>query len=317
MHISIAELFEIMPLVKKSRRDLFRQISDFLRNQLLSQTDPSVELERQIIDLMGQLTDSEFLMPLLSILTEFAARYDDFALARQECQIPDPIQIAVLSFGRWATIAREGKLLPQYDNVRTSFERYYAGHRKNCHLIWCDPSSVLQVKVHLGEHDLLFLFNGVQFAIMDILRERSATLQDLQWSIRVDDLPEQVAALVAAGMIVDDEGELSFNRKLDLKANRNFAREYTSAENFALLEMKELVRNEAIKAIIVTAVKRSSPRGISMSDLVHQVSLIRRSHGFQVDATQIREQTKVLEVMQFVKMTTNEQGKDVAQYIRE
>jgi hypothetical protein len=52
MNYSIAELFDIVPFVK-NRQGLFEGIHDFLQHQLLAQIEPSVELERRIVDAMG------------------------------------------------------------------------------------------------------------------------------------------------------------------------------------------------------------------------------------------------------------------------
>jgi hypothetical protein len=314
MNFSIAELFDIVPLVKKNRHDLFKQMTSFLQHQLLSQVEPSVDLERQIVDSMGQFTEAEFLQPLQTKLTEFAGRYDDYNMAKDEFHIPEPIRIAVLSFARWREILRQGVLFPQYSAVRSAFERHYVARHKSSHLIWCDPSSVLQVRMNLGGPDLLFLFNGVQFAILNILRNAPAKMDDLEAAMQVDDLPEQIATLVSGGMVIDDGGVFSFNRNVNVNLNRNFARKYTSAQNVALLQQKEEDRNDVLKCLIVTAVKRNMPLGISIPVLVHQVSTI-ASHWFQVNANKVREQTRVLEVLRYIEMVKSPEGKDLLKFL--
>jgi hypothetical protein len=301
---AIAELFGIVPHVK-ARRDLFQAITDFMQKQLMSQIKPHVDLERQLIDAMGQFTETEYLSPLQSMLSEFAARYDDFEEARKPYGIPDAMAIAVLSMSKWKSIIRQGVLFDQYASVRRDFEVYYARKHSQTHLIWCDPSSIIQVRMRLGGHDLLFLFNGMQWAIVIcLINQRSGcTIDQLSGTIRGDDLSEQISTLVKHGLVLCDEPSQTyqFNENLDLQINRNFAKKYTSAENLNLLQIKEESQKQAIRACIVSVVKARTGQ-LDMGGLVQEVRR-RTLNYFPVDAPKVRAETQVLETLRYIKIT--------------
>jgi hypothetical protein len=289
-------------------------IQDFLQHQLLSQVDPSVDLEKRLIDAMGQFIEAEFLSPLQMILREFGGRYAAFESMQPVVKVPTGIRVAILSQTRWKKVVTQGCLIRQFDPIRTKLSDEYRKTHTQSHLIWCDPSSVVEVRVVVDGRPLFFLFNGVQFAAVKKIFKRSHSIEKLQASIPMDDLAEQLATLVGAGLIIEveqlnDETQKMtkvylFNHKLDLNVNRNFAKKHTSAENLGLMEMKEFDRKQAVQSYIVRVIK-ASRGGISPQELQNTVKRDLEPF-FPVDREMIREQTRELEVLQYIQLDQKE-----------
>ncbi|OHT12313.1 hypothetical protein TRFO_17894 [Tritrichomonas foetus] len=301
---SIAELFDIVPFVK-NRRELFKGIADFVQNQLLSQADPSVELERTLIDSMGQYTESEYIAPLQSMLKEFAERYDNFKRISKTTSFPCQMKIAVLSNLRWKQIVRRGKLpfFDEFKKYREIFESKFKENNQNSSLIWCDPSSVVEVKLPVNGRDMLFLFNGVQYTIVRILFAGASTYANLVKYIHVEDLQEQLSTLVDAGLVKKHpqaKDTYYFSFMIDPRMNRNFAKKYTSAENIAIMQMKEFDRKKAVNSMIVRLLKKCGPQGMKVKEIVKFVSKESIEY-FTISKDVIREQIRELEITKYIK----------------
>lgn len=305
MTYSIAELFDIVPFVK-NKGDLFQGIAEFVQNQLLSQANPSVDLEGSLIDSMGQFTESQYITPLQDMLKEFRERFNMFEEFSQKGANFDPIcRFAILPNSRWKQIVQRGELkaFDQFSSTRNLFKEYFSQAKKNNKLIWCDPSSVVEVKMMIEKKELLFLFNGVQFAIIKELLQAPIAMNGLVKMIQTDDLQEQINTLLESGLIVNYENKkdmYQFNDKLDEKINRNFAKKHTSAENLAINQMKEMDRRKAINSMIVRKVKESGRNGIKMKDLVKYVQDKSISY-FSINPEVIRDQARELEITKYIK----------------
>ena len=304
MNYAVAELFDIVPFVK-DKRDLFTGIASFLQNQLLAQVEPSVELEQALVDSMGQYTEAEYISPLQVMLREFADRYSLFEqIAKLEGRsaFPPGIRIAVLPNVHWKRIVQRGILFHDYDDARRKFEERFCSLRKSSQLIWCDPSSVLEVQIVVEGRPLLFLFNGVQYMIMRRIVQGPVVLNDLLKDMTVDDLHEQLTTLVESGLleVSEDKTTYKFTSHYDQSLYRNFARKYKSAANIALMEMKEEARKKAIDSMIVQVVKQAQAPGIKMQELISQVQT-RAIKYFSVTPELIRERTRYLERTKYIK----------------
>jgi hypothetical protein len=198
MNYSVAELFDIVPSVK-NRQDLFKSISDFLQHQLLAQ----IELERRLVDAMGQFTEAEFLSPLQPWLREFSDRYVEFERIHTQARIRPRIRIASLLQFHWKNILARGALFSKFDRLREAVEIEYAKLHEKTNLICCDPSSVIELKLVLDGRSLLSLFNSAQFAAVRLIFEQLRSLEWLSAWVTVDDLPEQLATLVAARLLIE------------------------------------------------------------------------------------------------------------------
>jgi hypothetical protein len=175
-------------------------------------------------------------------------------------------------------------------------------------LVWCDPSSVVEVKIVLDGRPLLFLFNGTQFAAVRLVFNEPRSLEHLRTRIHVDDLDEQLATLVDLGVFIESSGKIyDFNRRLDLGINRNFARKYTSAANLELMRMKEDDKKAAIRSRIVLLVKRARETGLPIRTVINDVKTTLDRH-FPVDIEMVRGQMKELEVLKYMKV--EERGRD-------
>jgi hypothetical protein len=263
---------------------------------------------------MGQFIEAEFLSPLQMILREFGDRYLVSEGMRAAAQVPTGIRVAILSQTRWKKVVTQGFLLRQFDPIRTRLSEEYRKTHAQSHLLWCDPSSVVEVRIVVDRRPLLFLFNGVQFAAVKKIFKRPHAIEKLRASIPMDDLAEQLATLVDAGLITEGEERsdqtqgmtkvYAFNHKLDLNVNRNFAKKHTSAENLGLMEMKEFDRKQAVQSYIVRVIK-ASRGGISPQELQNTVKRDIEPF-FPVDREMIREQTRELEVLQYIQLDQKE-----------
>lgn len=301
MKYSIAELFDIVPWVK-DKRDLFKGITDFIQNQLLARIDPSVELERSLVDAMGQYTEAEYISPLQNMLKEFADRYNMFEQASKWVDFGPGVRIALLSNIRWKPIVTRGVLFHEMDSIRRKFEDQFMKCHRNSQVIWCDPSSVVEVQIVIDGEPLLFLFNGVQYAIVRKVLSGPARWIDFVGAIQVDDLHEQVATLVETGLICESEHKTTytFTPKYDKSTYRNFAQKYKSAANLALLDMKEQDRKRALASMIVSVVKAAGEKGIKIKEIISQVQR-RAFRYFPVTPDMVREEARILEVTKYIK----------------
>lgn len=308
---SIAELFDIVPFVK-NRRDLFKGIANFLQNQLLSQVDPNVEHERTLINAMGQFTESDYIKPLQDMLKEFASRYDDFnkifELSKKEKNFTfnDNMKIAVLSNTRWKQIVQRGKFpfFEEFENSRNYFERKFIESKANSLLFWCDPASVVEVKLKMNGRYDFFLFNGVQYGIVRLLLRGENTYQDFIKYIKVEDLQEQLSTLVDTGLVKplpNKPNTYLLSSTIDERLYRNFAKKFTSAENIAIMKMKELDRKNAVNTMIVSQVKKAGPNGIKITNLIKVVQKI-SIRFFSIPPDFIREQIRKLEITKYIKL---------------
>lgn len=309
---SIAELFDIVPFVK-NKRDLFKGIAAFLQNQLLSQIDPNVELERTLIDSMGQYTERDYIYPLQEMLKEFASRYDDYQKIQQSTnyQIPREIKIAVLSNTRWKHIVQRG-ILPFFEEFRPYrefFEKEFYKIKKNSSLIWCDYASVIEVELNINGRSDLFLFNGAQYGIVRLILNGNNDYNTITKYFKDDSLlQEQLSTLIDTGLvkpIPSQPNSYYIATKIDERLNRNFAKKFTSAENIAIIQMKELDRRNAISTMIVSEVKKAGPSGIHMKNIVHNVK--KNSIKFFALSSDdiIREQARKLEITKYIKLKEN------------
>lgn len=304
---SIAELFDIVPFVK-NKRELFKGIASFVQNQLLSKANPNVESEKLLIDALGQYAESEFIRNIQELLVEFAGRYTYFYEISKisKLSFPPQLSIAVLSNTRWKQIVQRGKLnfFHQFEPARKFFEDNFKKQKANSNLIWCDPSSVVEIRLRLGQRFDLFLFNGVQYSIIRLILLGSNNYQKFVKLIVVEDLPEQLSTLVDTGLvqlIPGTKDQYKLAESINEKMNRNFALKFTSAENLALLKMKEFDRRKAVNSMIVKAVKQAGGNGIKMSEIIRRV-LADASKYFSVPSELIREQARELEVTKYIAL---------------
>ena len=306
MRIAIRELFDIVPYVK-SRRDMFEEIGEFIQNQLLSQINPNVELEQSLINSMGQYTEYELIEPLKKVVHEFAHRFDFFDEVKNRIKAPSHVKISILSNQLWKTIVKRGRLsaLSEFDPVKRSFEAEYKKKYKNQTIVWCDPSSVVEVKTKLAnaKQPELFLFNGVQFSMLKLFEKAYGPVELTQLIAygQTEDAAEQVEALVNAGLLIPVEGKNSYNlaKSVPISVNRNFAKKYTSAENIALRQLKDEDIGHSVACCIVRLLKHNS-NGLTSDDIVHQVTNETIKY-FSVQHETIREQIRDLEIKKFIR----------------
>jgi hypothetical protein len=224
-------------------------------------------------------------------------------------QIPEQVRIAIFSQFNWKKILTHGILFPWFAVMRQRLDVEYRKLRPNCQLIWCDPSSLVQVRMMFeGGRELLFLFNGTQFATIRLVMKEPRALEYLRARIHVDDLQEQLSTMVGTKLIVERPGKVyEFNRDLDIGVNRNFAKKYTSAANLQLLRMKEEAKKVAIRSRIVLIVKRARESGLQIRAVINDVKT-QLDRFFPVDIEMVRGQMKELEVMKYMKV--EEKGRD-------
>jgi hypothetical protein len=264
-----------------------------------------VELEQRIIDAMGQFTEAEFLNPLQSMLREFSDRYTISEKLREVAHIPPQVRVAILSKFHWKKILVHGELFPQFDVWRTALNIEYRKIRNNCKLVWCDPNSLVEVRIKLDDHLLLFLFNGTQFAAVRLIFKQPRTLEGLRAKINVDDLPEQISTLVGAGLLIEDpQFTYTFNLRLDFGVNRNYAKKYTSAANLEMLRLKEEGKKWAIKARIMRLVKPAK-NGVPIQHVLNDVKGALEKF-WTIDREMIRAQMKELEVLKYMRVEQKE-----------
>ena len=307
MRISIRELFDIVPFVK-SRKDLFASIGEFIQNQLLSQIEPNVELEQSLLNSMGQYTEYDLIDPLKKIVKEFAGRFNFFNSVKDTIRAPPNVKISLLSNQLWKTIIKRGTLaaLSEFDDLKERFENEYMKRNKAMKVIWCDPSSLVEVKLKLQDsnQEELFLFNGVQFSMLKAFeRSRNSIVSRSQLRSfgQTEDAEEQIDALVYAGLLVPvkDRSSYTLATSIPVMTNRNFAKKYTSAENIALRQLKEQDIVHSVACCIVRLLKTNRD-GLTAKDLVHRV-IDQTIKYFSVQHEVIREVIRDLEIKKFIK----------------
>jgi len=300
MNYSIAELFDIVPFVK-NYDDLFQRITEFVQNQLLAQISPLVDLESSLIDSMGQYMEAEYISPLQEMLREFSGRFIYDNKYRQKAKLPEQMHVLVLSNSRWKQIVQRGKLpfFHDFEHARKRFEKEFNKENGNKTLIWCDPSSVIEVQMEVNGRMYPFLFNGVQFSIVKMLLNGKKTFNQLIKEIHVEDLEEQLATLVESGLISNYPEEKEFYVLTpSLNGNRNYAKRFTSAENMAMMQMKDMDRRKAIECAIIKCIKKKKD-GAQIQEIVNDVTqqLIKV---FSADSEMIIEQVRSLEIKKFI-----------------
>ena len=305
MKVSIRELFDIVPYIK-SKKDLFTDIGEFLQNQLLSQISPNVELERSLIDSMGQYAEIDLIDPLKKIVIEFANRYKFFDKVKEKIGAPPNVKISILSNQLWKDILKRQPIpaLAEFDRIKRAFRAEFKLQNKNMDLVFCDPASVVEVKAKLvdSKQRELCLFNGVQFAIVKSFESQARVKHGtLVFNAKVDDADEQIEALVKAGLLIKIKGtdEYTIIRKFPSNLYRNFAKSYTSAENIALRQLREQDIEHSISCKIVRLLKQNRS-GMTADDIVKDV-IDSTKRFFIVKQEKIREQIRDLEIKKFIK----------------
>jgi hypothetical protein len=192
-----------------------------------------------------------------------------------------------------------------FDGIKRAFANEYRIQNRNMNLVFCDPASVVEVKVKLSgsNQNELCLFNGVQYSIIKSFETKRQVKHDaLLNNARVDDADEQIEALVNAGLLVKikDKDEYKLVDKFPLETYRNFAKQYTSAENIALRMLKEQDIEHAISCQIVRILKINRA-GMSADEIVHYITESTRKY-FYVKHEKIREQIRDLKIKKFIKV---------------
>ena len=300
--ISINELFDIVSIVK-NKKGLFTGIGKFLQDQLLSEVRPSVELEINLLDSMGQITETEFIKPIQFLVRDFSKRYEDFEKIKEKVDFPPIMSVAVLDVARWEKVVQRGNLsfFNSFQSFKDSFEVEYQKLHENRHLFWCDPSSVIEIKFIINGKDTLFLFNGVQYSIVSMLLSNSyCDESDMVAQIQVDDLTDQLSTLVEVGLVKKHPNKTDayyLTNELDSTLNRNFAKMYTSAENNALIKMKEFDHRKAINCMICKLLKKKG--AMTMKDIAKTVEE-KAVRYFNINQEIIIQQARELEITKYI-----------------
>ena len=98
---------------------------------------------------------------------------------------------------------------------------------------------------------------GISGTHVKMLLDGKKTFNQLIKEIHVEDLEEQIATLVESGLISNDPDAKEFYVLTpSLNGNRNYAKRFTSAENMAMMQMKDMDRRKAIECAIIRCIKK-------------------------------------------------------------
>lgn len=304
MNVSIRELFDIVPHVK-DRENLFHSIGKFIQSQLLSKIEPNIELEQSLLNSIGQYAEYEYIQPLKTIVKDFAKRFDFWNEIESRIDHPPGVKIMVLPSSTWIKILKQNviKVFSEFSSIKKAVEREYSQKYKKRQLIWMDPDSLVECTGRLKgmDRNLLFLFNGTQYAIVKSFETKEfQSFDELKAAAATDDAIEQISTLVTSGLLKYNErtSKYTLTETLSPQVHRNFALKYTSAENMAMKLLKQQDIEKSVAACIVKILKEGNK--LDSAQIIKEVKR-RTMQVFSVHDDIIREQIRDMEIKKFIK----------------
>ena len=303
MQYSIAELFGIVPHIK-DRSQFFKGVKHFLQNHILSLLKPDIYLEQKIIERISQYTEQEYILPIQNMIKDYNNCLSFFdSIKNRLPKVPSEISIILLSNHFWKNIVSRGNLpaFGLFNSIKQVFEKLHLEKHPHEKIIWCDPSSIVEVKLKLADQnsEQLYLFNGVQFSLISALKLGPQTIAYLRKIILVEDLEEQINTLSKFGLILIDNFTCTLATNIHPSTYRNFAHQYTSAENLAIRQLRDLDMKKSINCAICSLLKPLK-EGLSATSILHEVTN-KIGHLYNISYDLIIQQLNELEITKFIK----------------
>jgi len=312
MQMSVAELFGIVPHIK-GKQQFFGNVKDFFQTHLLTQNHIDFSLEEKIIDRIAQYTEGEFIHPINRMLKEFRNSNQFYETNKHNFPHLNYLtKISLLSYTMWKSIVSKGVLKEHdvFSPMKIAFERVFRETHPKEKLIWCDPSSLIEIRMKLKSqiHEQLFLLNGVQFSIVWHLSSGEKSYSYLRKEIKNEDFDDQLQTLIECRLVSRSEsnGEsvsYCLSDSIDYNIHRNFAHRHKSAESMALKQMKHFDMKQSVSCAICRILKNHQS-GMTTDD-VHQLVFDELSHIFPVTKEATILQIRELELTSFIQYKTD------------